>query len=154
MDILFPLGVLAGFAAAVITVLLMTAGVYQGNVERSANSFSGPTALAYLTEKLHQSDRADAVSIEQMDGVDALVFSVENQGIRYDTYLYCYEGMLRELMVNQELTASADLGRELLPLEGLELELVDDNLIRLRCTDDTSTTRESYVSLKSGEGAP
>ncbi len=151
LDMLFPLGVLALFAGAVITVLLMTASVYQRNVEQSAGDFSGPTALAYITEKLHQSDCAGTVSLGSIDGTDALVLSVELPSGSYDTYIYCYGGSLRELMVKRELPVEAAMGRELIALKAFQVQKISDSLLQLRCTDSSDTVREALVALRSGE---
>ena len=106
-----------------------------------------------MTEKLRSGDRQDAVRVDSLEGCPALVISLDREGAGYDTYIYCYDGYLRELMVRREVTPAPRMGRALLELESLSPTWAGEGLLRLECglQGDTLTR---YVNLKAGEGYP
>ena len=77
----------------------------------------------------------------------------ENEGVTYCTYLYVYDGSLRELMVKRELTPALGMGRELVELEDFRPQWAGDGLLRLECAAQGETLTR-YVNLKAGEGYP
>lgn len=146
LDILFPLGLLALYALAAAGVLLLAAGIYRQSMTRSDADFASDTALAYVTEKLRAADREEAVRVEDRD---TLVISVNYGDSWYDTYIYCYDGSLRELMTRREVPFAPEQGRALVALEDFRAEWASEGLLRLRCGET-----ERYVNLKAGEGYP
>ena len=153
LDVLFPLGVLAIYAVAAALVLLLAADGYRDSLDRADKDFGSSTALAYVTEKLRAGDRENAVRVDSLGGCPALVVSVSREDSWYDTYIYCYEGSLRELMVKRELTPQPDMGRALLELERFEPQWEREGLLRLVCAHQGEAVTR-YVNLKAGEGYP
>lgn len=145
LEILFPLGLLALYALAAAAALLLTAGIYRQSMTDSEEAFSADTALAYVTEKLRAADAQDSVRVEG----DALVLSVSRGDVWYDTYIYCYDGCLRELMLRREVPFAPEQGRMLVELDSFFPAWEDEGLLALRCGD---TVR--YVNLNAGEGYP
>ena len=153
LDVLYPLGLLAVYALAAAGAVLLAADGYRDSLDRADRSFGASTALAYVTEKLRAGDREDAVRVETLGDCPALVVSVNREDSWYDTYIYCYDGSLRELMVKRELTPAPQMGTKLLELEDFRPEWAGDGLLRLECrAQGESFTR--YVNLKAGEGYP
>ena len=56
IDFLFPLALFFCFAVSAIVLILMATGIYRSTTESSARNHVGRTALAYVSEKLHQGD--------------------------------------------------------------------------------------------------
>ena len=150
LDVLFPLGLLAVFVLSAVMVILLSAQVYRGTTEKAETAESG-TALNYITEKIHQGDLAESVSVGEISGLPALILSRGTENAWYDTYIYCYDGALRELMVNRELPPTADMGRPILSMDAFSVEAVRPGLLRLRCTDSRGNSFESYVNFRPGE---
>lgn len=151
LDVLFPLGLLAVYVLSAVAVILFSAQIYRNTTAKAEESQGGPAALAYVSEKVHQSDMEDAVRVGRISGIPALILSRHTASADYDTYIYCCDGTLRELMVNRALPPTADMGRPLLNLESFEAELIRPGLLRLRCTDSREGTFESYVNFRAGE---
>lgn len=153
LDILYPLGLLALYAVAAAGVILLAAGVYRHSLTRADREFACTTALAYVTEKLRAGDREDGIRVDTLEDCPALVISLNREGCWYDTYIYCYDGALRELMIKRELTPGARMGTALLELDGFRPEWAGEGLLCLQCQvrGDTLTR---YVNLKTGEGYP
>ena len=69
IDFLFPLAVFFVLAASSVAIVVLASGFYSRQVKASSDSYSGRTALAYVTEKMHQNDENGAIA----DGPDWLL---------------------------------------------------------------------------------
>ena len=148
---LLPVLLLAVFLLLSVLTAVRTAGIYKKVLDRS-DRMDRSTALTYITEKVRQNDTAGALRIGTIGQCQALVIT-QGDAIVYDTYIYCYDGSLRELMIKRELTPAPEMGRSLLPMDLLELTL-EEGLLRIRCTDGTGETLERSVALMTQEVAP
>ena len=148
---LLPVLVLALFLLLAGLTALRSAAAYKKILDRS-DRLDRATALAYITEKARQNDVPGALRLGHIGDCEALVIR-QGEEIFYDTYIYCYGGSLRELMIKAELAPSPDMGRSLLPMEGLELEL-EGSLLTVRCPGPEGGALERSVALVSREVAP
>ena len=148
---LLPVLLLAVFLLLAVLTAMRTAACYKKVLDRS-DRMDRSTALTYITEKVRQNDTAGALRIGTIGDCQALVIC-QGDEILYDTYIYCYDGSLRELMIKRELTPAPEMGRALLPMELLELTL-EEGLLRIRCADSTGEITERSVALMTQEVAP
>lgn len=72
IDFLFPLAVFFVLAASSVAIVVLASGFYSRQVKTSSDSYSGRTALAYVTEKMHQNDENGAIADGTFDGENAL----------------------------------------------------------------------------------
>ena len=89
-------------------------------MKTSSDSYSGRTALAYVTEKMHQNDENGAIADGTFDGENALVIRRRYDEKDYVTYLYAYDGYLRELFIRDGTEAKASDGRKILATKDFE----------------------------------
>ena len=148
---LLPVLLLAVFLLLAVLTAMRTAACYKKVLDRS-DRMDRSTALTYITEKVRQNDTAGALRIGTIGDCQALVIC-QGDEILYDTYIYCYDGSLRELMIKRELTPAPEMGRSLLPMDLLELTL-EDGLLRIRCADGSGEILERSVALIAQEVAP
>ena len=87
------------FAGSAFLVLLFGARVYESVVEKSAESYTSRTLLTYITEKIRHFDSDGNVSVRQLDGISALALESAQADEKILTYIYEYEGSIRELTV-------------------------------------------------------
>ena len=130
---------------------MLSASAYKQILDRS-DRLDRSTALTYIAEKVRQNDTAGSIRVGTIGDCQALVIR-QGDRIVYDTYIYCYDGSLRELMIKRELEPDPDMGRSLLPMDALELEL-EDGLLKIRCTGSAGDLLERSVALRSMEVAP
>ena len=148
---LLPVLVLALFLLLAGLTVVRSAAAYQKILGRS-DRLDRAMALTYIAEKARQNDAPGALRLGRIGDCQALVIT-QGEAVLYDTYIYCYEGSLRELMIKRELTPEADMGRCLLPMEGLELEL-EGTLLKIRCPGPGGEMLERAVALRSLEVTP
>ena len=127
--------------------------VYQNGTDSLNKNYTSRTALSYLTEKLRQHDHTDGISIRELDGIPSLVLYEEQNGTHYCTYLYFYDGALRELFTQASNVPSADMGTVIAELSGFtfSVESTHDGsesvlLITVTDTEGRDTTARIHLS--------
>lgn len=152
VDILFVLALFGVFAASALMLVTLGANVYKQTTADMSRNFSERTAYSYVTEKIRQNDTADAISIEEIDGVQALVFTKRAGEETYCTYLYFYDGHLKELYARKDFFAGNDIlsaGQNILALTGLSMEECQSGLIRLTLEAEGSNPVTIYATVRS-----
>lgn len=117
IDFLFPLALFFCFAVSAIVLILMATGIYRSTTESSARNHVGRTALAYVSEKLHQGDANGDVFIGALGEEPALVLRRQSDGGTYCTYIYEYEGALRELFLKEGAEVPPENGSVIAEIE-------------------------------------
>lgn len=144
--------VFAVFTVSVLLVLLSGADTVQKLTRRDQRTYHHRTAVQYLTTKVHQSDVAGAVSVEEKDGISTLVLTEKIEGISYDTRIYCYDGYLREMFCASGAGLSATFGEKILPLEDFQVSF-DGSTVCASLSLIDGTTDTVTLQLRSEGGA-
>lgn len=151
IDLLFPVALLFVFALSAIAVILLATGIYKDTAEHSSRSYTARTALAYLTEKVHQNDSEGSIDLTDFDGCEALRIRQTYEDLSYTTYIYVYEGTLRELFLKDGTEASAADGNVLLSVRELHFSDLGDGLLSFSCTDSEGHEATTLVRVRSAE---
>lgn len=149
IDALIALLLFGVFAACVLAVLLTGAGAYRRLTLRDQEAYTQRACTQYIATKVRQADGVGAVAVEDAQGIPALVLGTDEE---YITYIYCYDGWLRELYTWSQQPMSPEDGLELVRAEGLDLSL-EDGLLTVRVTGAQGREDTLLLSLRSGEGA-
>ncbi len=150
IDILFVLALLGIFALSAIFLISIGADIYGKTMNNMESNFDTRTALAYLTEKVRQSDLENQISIGELDGHQAVIITSGEGDTGYRTYLYEYEGYLKELMARQDVTLGPSAGQNILAISDFELTPVGNNLINCQITIADQQTYDLYIYVHSG----
>lgn len=150
IDILFVLALFGIFALSAIFLITIGANIYGKTMTNMERNFDTRTALAYITEKVRQSDLKDQISIGELDGCPALVISSGTEENQYQTYLYEYHGTLKELLVKQDVHLNPSAGQDILTVSGFELSPVNNRLINCRIDVDDEHSYDLFISVHSG----
>ena len=153
IDTLFTFLLLLSFLLFSLLVAGTGSIVYQNGTDSLNKNYTSRTALSYLTEKLRQHDHTDSISIRELDGIPSLVLYEEQNGTHYCTYLYFYDGTLRELFTQASNVPSADMGTVIAELSGFtfSVESTPDGsesvlLITVTDTEGRDTTARIHLS--------
>lgn len=151
IDFIFPIALFFVFASTALIVLLCSANIYQNVVDTSDHAFETSTTLAYITEKTRQNDTSldHRISIETFDGNEALSISETINGTLYHTYIYEVNGELKELFIQNGVSASADFGTTILHIGHLEMKELSDGLFKFICTATNGTSDSIIISTRS-----
>lgn len=145
VDILVILAVFCVFTLTALFVVLFGAKVYQSNVDGINGSFNQRTSYLYIREKIKSHNRADAISITD-DGT--MIILTQPLGAKnFNTYLYTADGNLCEYTAAANAPFNSNYGDAVLPLNGLKIEAVKDNLLKISLTTDNNETDEFYINV-------
>lgn len=150
VDVLFVLALFGVFAASALMLVTLGANVYKQTVAHMDENYEERTAYAYITEKIRQNNTDGAISVEELEGAPALVFTQHVSDVEYCTYLYFYDGYLKELSLRKDTYAGSNLlsaGQDIVPLAAFSIDSVQDNLIKLRIYTENGDSFMIYASL-------
>ena len=149
VDIIFMITVFGVFMLSALFVVLFGAKIYKRTAHDMSVNFSSRTSLAYITEKLHQHDRRRGVTVMEDEDGPLLKLSQFINSDEYCTYLYDYNGTLKELTVRGDVAPVKSAGKDILKLNSFEATRISDSLYRFNIEDDEGNRTEFYVSLYS-----
>lgn len=146
IDLLFPLALLFVFAVSAISVLLFATNIYRDEVEDSVRINSARTTIAYVSEKVHQSE--GKVTVGSLDDNDAIIIDRKINDVDWRTYIYACDGELRELFAAADVEASADLGSRITDVNTFSISRISSDLIKITCTDQDDRQAQTYLAVK------
>ena len=154
VDILFTLALFCVFSVCALMVVIMGADVYSKSVDDMQRNFDERTSLAYIATKLRQNDSAWYSSASQTmeGGVQALVLNQTIDDTAYRTWIYCYDGQLREIFTLAGLQPAPQEGQPIMELADLAVEQVDAGhglVLRLTATGLDGRQSQLCYSLRS-----
>lgn len=149
IDALIALLLFGVFAVCVLAVLLTGADAYRRLTQRDQAAYARRACTQYIATRVRQADGQDAVAVTDLEGVQALLLGGDEE---YVTYIYCYDGWLRELYCWAQQPMSPEDGQGLVAAEGLDLSL-EDGLLTVQVTSAQGGEDTLVLSLRSGGGA-
>lgn len=150
MEIIFPVILFLVFTLSALFIILFAARTYQHIVYESNISYDDSTSMAYISRKIHAADAMGNISVDTYEGNKALAIRQNIDGAPFVTYIYAYNGSLRELFC-------ADNGESLGPEAGTLLFSVgdfnpslDNGLLKLSITKDGRESTQLVTILSEG----
>lgn len=143
------------FALCILSVLLTGAGAYKRLTERDRAAYDRRTAEQYLATRVRQADTSGQVSIGTFPGeedISALLLSEDFGDALYITYVYCFDGYLRELFIEAGGDFSPEDGEKVLELQSLNFT-GEGRTIHAELESAEGVPAALTLSLRSGEGA-
>ena len=135
------LGVFAVFSTVMV---LLSARVYKGTVERLAEHNAARIAPAYVRSMLRADDETGGVTVDEEAGVTAVTLHNEYDGDQYLTRIYCYDGTLREWFSDAEREFVPDEGEVVCDCDGLTAS-VESGLLTVNLLNNEVWTQVSLA---------
>ncbi len=145
IDMAFPIVLFFVFAASALMVVMLAASVYGNTTDGLQVNDQSRTALSYVSEKVRQSDAQGGMKIVNIEGTQCLSMSAEYNGIGYVTYIYEYDGMLKELFVRDDAPISLKSGIDNTQISSVSMKQGGGGLYHFTVVD--SKGRESSLAL-------
>ncbi len=149
IDLVFPIAVFFVFAASSLAVLMLAANIYSSQTAASADNDQIRTALSYINEKIRQNDQNGGISVQTLEGRDCLALQGNSNNMSFTTYIYEYEGMLKELLVRDDVEIPLKDGKDIMEVRGFSIEEMDDGLFRLSSMDPDGNEMTLIASERS-----
>lgn len=149
IDILFVLSLFCVFAASSVLLIIFGADVYKKTIRQMDSNYTARNSIAYITEKIRQSDTSDSVQLVFQEDTQVLLLTTVIDGITYATSLYEYDGYLYELFSRTDIELPLDAGQPVMELQELFFSQVKPNLLEITFTDTSEKTYSIHVSMHS-----
>ena len=145
MDTVF---VLILFAVFVITALFISstgALAYKNAVNQMETRFNRQTCVSYITAKIRANNESGKISIGELNGIKALCITDVFGDEEYVTYIYQYEGMVREMFCNAAISLDPVTGFALTEAKSLDFSM-DENMFTITLMDNNNLVTTVYVN--------
>lgn len=140
---------------AFVFLLLVGAGggVYRKTMDRMDESYEIRTTLSYIANKVRSASGGD-VTIARMDGQNVLEIADGLENGEYVTYIYYYDGALKELYQKKDKDLSMDFGEEIVRIGRVDITQNGDVLtVSMTTSGGTDESISVFVhGLNSREG--
>lgn len=149
---LFTLILLLLFAFSTLSLVLLGTRIYRNGVAQLNRNYTTRTAVAYVTEKLRQHEEAGCISFTELDDIPSLLLKDSLDGDTFFTYIYFYDGALRELFVRSGTEASPAMGNRIVALDSFSASLSPDlaDTVLILASDEEGPAMESAVHVTTG----
>lgn len=148
VDVLFVLSLFCVFAFSALMLVIIGADVYKKTAAHMDTNYASRISYAYLSEKIRQSDRADSFSVGTYGDGDAFMIGEEINGTTYYTYLYQYDGKLRELFTNTPESLNPSSGQAIMDCLHFSVSPLGDHLFCFSMTSSEGIETTLYVSTR------
>lgn len=138
---------LGTFALLSTLMVLLSAQMYRATVAQTEAHGRSRLPGSYLLNAVHGADRAGAVEVLRLDGVDVLALNDLSDGEGYQTQMYCYNGYLRERYAGAQEPFEPEYGEPVCELAGFTPAWHGD-LLEMRLTDAGGTEQTLRVHLR------
>ncbi len=147
IDIMFLMILFLVFTFSAVSVLLMAVNSYRSVVYANEENASDRTAIAYIREQVRSHDKAGAVEISNLDGINSIRME-EQDGIYL--YIYAYDGNLMELEAKDGSGVTADFGNKIMEIKDLQFSWKNNQLIEVEVVDSRDNKQIVEIGIKSG----
>ncbi len=149
IDVLFVITLFAVFAMSIMTLTGIGASVYKKIETSMSENYDSRTAFSYISNRLRQSDTNGNISLGTYGGTDAVIITEEINNVTYCTYLYCYDGHLKELFTRAGQEFDLGFGTDILELDAFSATYETDTLIRFELTPKDTDKETVFVHVSS-----
>lgn len=155
LDLIFILSLFLLFTITAVTTVLTGMKIYRHTADDMKQNYETRTFSSYLTEKVRQNDVSDSISIfsasasgEKDQIMEALCLTNYVEEQTYNTYLYLYDGYLRELTVSSDVTElSGTAGQPILPARSFFVTADDADLLHISFVSESGLSEELYFPI-------
>lgn len=152
VDVLFVITLFLVFAVSVVMLTGTGANVYRNIVNSMSENYDSRTSFTYVINKIHTSDTDGAVTLGTYDGLDAVLISEEVSNVNYCTYLYYYDGYMREVFTRYGSEYDPGLGTPLFELKSFKATPVTSTLYRFDIETPSGEQESLFVHLNTTKG--
>lgn len=139
------------FAILAMGLTLLASGAYRDTAAAADRNFTQRTAMSYLINQIRRCDTQGGMSLGTFGGSDALTLYETVDDTTYVTMLYCYDGELRELYMEEGTGLAPEDGTAILPLQSLHFTQ-EGGLLNITITGETAEFCSASISPRSGTG--
>ena len=146
IDTFFILALLALFAITSFFVIIIGARQYHSIANQMTVNYETRTASSYLVEKFNQNDVEGSVVVTDVEGIPAVALTQTIREQEYTTYIYAYDGYLREVTVSADTAITPSSGQKIVEATALDIKACSNHLFCFTLTDTYGNSCPVYIS--------
>lgn len=146
INTILPILLFCLFALLALWVASGSVGAYRSQQAKLQDNYSSRIVSAYVGEKVRQAEPG-SVSIGSVGDSQALV--IGQDGGRWSTYIYRYDGKLMEQYTEAGAAVDPRGGTEIADAGTFRLEMVSDSLLKITYSTGSGGTEAAYMNLYS-----
>lgn len=151
-DTVITLALFGLFAVCLLVVLMLGAKSYKSVVTSMQESYEERTCLQYIATKIKHYSGSDYIEVVEFGDSSALALHENIGGSDYITYIYLYDGEVKELFCEKDTELHPEAGFSIMEMQEFCIELAGDNLIYFSCSSGEAMT-ELYMGIYGEEEA-
>lgn len=136
------------FTVCIMMILMQGASVCRNISQRSELLYEQRTCAGYLTEKIRQAP--EAPEIKDFGDGQGIMLEETIDGELWQTWIYCYDGWIREYFGDASVLDDPSLGEKVLPAGNLDFAM-KDGLLQIIMEDTEGSSRTIYLYLRNGD---
>ncbi|MGL4345644.1 MAG: DUF4860 domain-containing protein [Cellulosilyticaceae bacterium] len=137
------------FSTCSCILVMLGADQYMQINQEAKEHFDIRTPVSYISNKVRQNDTYGAIQVIKQEGKDILVLSEVIGEQIYDTWIYEYEGMLRELYIQQGDEVALDWGVELLAIQDITFKM-GEGVLEVELVTLSGKEQKVILGLRAG----
>ena len=141
------LGVFAVFSTLLV---LLCAQAYRNTVDQTGLHGEARIMQAFVRNTLRAEDAAGAIGVQDENGVTALTITESYGGDEYIRYIYCYDGVLRDLFIAASSEFRPEAGEEICAAADFRAVL-EDGLLKAELTGTDGTLYTASIAQRSAQ---
>lgn len=141
------------FASGIFMLSASTSDAYKRIQNSGDNDSKLRTAMSYISTKVKQNDRFEALQVIQRKDMEApsLLIREVLLGETYETWIYFSEGELREATITENGKLTNDMSFIITELSGFNVERIEPNVLRFSFELEDRPSKTFEIFLSSGE---
>lgn len=137
------------FAACMFMTLAFGSLIYKDVSNGLEEQYSVRTVASYLSTRARQGNAEGYIEIGSFDGCDAMMIYEGDEFDRYVTYIYCWNGYLRELYCQESQVMTVQDGETVIPADYVSFSM-QNGLLKIECSAENRTAVQ-YMEIYGGE---
>ncbi len=150
IDIIFVMILFAIFSLLSVLLIMIGSNVYNEISNNDSNNSDVRTSLSYVANKVRSYDNKNAVYVDEINGIEALVMEQDTEGKTIQTLLFYKDGYLKETTIIKGDEFTNDFGDKIMKLNSFDI--VKDEakkLFTFTITDSNNREQSISVALRS-----
>ena len=132
-----------------IGLVMLGGSLYRHIMNGAGENDQIRTTFSYIANQVRRADAFGGVEVGEWSGQEALLLNQDFGGWEYVTYLYYYDGALRELFVEKGTVLDADAGLPIVWLKGISFTADEGGLIKVLAHFEDGLTEQLLLSTRS-----
>ena len=151
IDILFIILLIGIFALSSVMLTILGVKAYRSS---AADDFaeSTNTAALFFAQKIRQCEDKSTIKTEKLRDTRALTMETDSEKGAIKTWLFVYDGYLRELTSINSMSASPEFGQQILPMKAVDFIIKSNGLLQVTLTEKDNSTSDIKLYLYDNKG--